>query len=651
MEKLYFEAGDLKSASELGSQINKQVYTQSVMQADLKDVKANKSVLSIGMLAFDTAVTSYGLMQYDDDTRNLFAKTISDEMIAHTNYHRAGWMSVSDKITNTLKSTESIVVNTAATKIAETAVDEVSKFGVQKAISGLTTKGNIYAAAAQIGFYLASLINHSSNEAYSADLNAILLNEAQYDVTAMLTRLLADEPNKYHCSNAESLERIKDMLTLYYRFVIAFSENVAISINEFGGRDDQKWVDWFSSTEEWSVANYAAAYLYRITNCVIVPYVEYAQLTDDIITHDWVSKADRSTELDSQIWNELCTTYGISSQEGFVSCMGTEIQNYPLTIGGMLSKALIDLNNDGIDELLVLRVSLNENPNQLTHPQIIAEVYQNACDGGSLLASQVISDVGFCDASVIYLFFSEQLGKNCILVDSFGSGSYTGVNYWNATVFSVDENGIEEIAEEEDIPSVGIYAEFETMFSELGVPYAKYCMDYSNFNDDTVYLPLCEIIHTIFGDTSAYSSRNHKLWILNTSGLVDDANLGIIDTSNLQSALLNYWWENNIQCPCAYRFLADGTLLEYFEVGSDYVSRLLKYKLNGNTVSIGDDSGYYTELKLVYPTDSVAWDQGVGHDFTELPDSQGFLYEVGFVETDLPENALYFIPTIPVTAP
>lgn len=297
LEKLYFEAGDLKSASELGSQINKQVYTQSVMQADLKDVKANKSLLSIGMLAFDTAVTSYGLMQYDDDTRNLFARTISDEMIAHTNYHRAGWMSVSDKIANTLKSTESIVVNTAATKIAETAVDEVSKFGVQKAISGLTTKGNIYVAAAQIGLYLASLINHSSNEAYSADLNAILLNEAHFDIAMMASQLLVDERDKYHFSNPESLKRIKDMFTLYYRFVIAFSENVAKSIDEFGSRDDQKWVDWFSSTEERSVANYAAAYLYRITNCVIVPYVEYSQLTDGVITHDWVSKANQHLEL------------------------------------------------------------------------------------------------------------------------------------------------------------------------------------------------------------------------------------------------------------------------------------------------------------------------------------------------------------------
>lgn len=314
LEKLYFEAGDLKSASELGSQINKQVYTQSVMQADLKDVKANKSLLSIGMLAFDTAVTSYGLMQYDDDTRNLFARTITDEMIAHTNYHRAGWMSVSDKIANTLKSTESIVVNTAATKIAETAVDEVSKFGVQKAISGLTTKGNIYAAAAQIGFYLASLINHNTNEAFSADLNAILLNEAHFDIAMMASQLLVDERDKHHFSDSESLERIKDMFTLYYRFVIAFSENVAKSIDEFGGRNNQKWVDWFSSTEESSVANYAAAYLYRITNCVIVPILDYNSYTDQVITSDWISDvSSRWRDIFKELPSEFVFASGVGA--------------------------------------------------------------------------------------------------------------------------------------------------------------------------------------------------------------------------------------------------------------------------------------------------------------------------------------------------
>ena len=313
LEKLYFDAGDLKSASELGSQINKQVYTQSVMQADLKDVKANMSLLSVGMLAFDTAVTSYGLMQYDDDTRNLFARTINNDMIAHTNYHQAGWMSVSDKIANTLKSTESIVVNTAATKIAEAAVDEVTKYGVQKAISGLTTKSNIYVVAAQIGFYLASLINHSTNEAFSADLNAILLNEAHFDIAMMASQLLVDERDKYHFSNPESLKRIKDMFTLYYRFVIAFSENVAISIDEFGGRDDQKWVDWFSSTEEGSVANYAAAYLYRITNCVIVPILNYDSYTDQVITSNWIS--DISSRF-RDIFTELPSEFVFASGAG-----------------------------------------------------------------------------------------------------------------------------------------------------------------------------------------------------------------------------------------------------------------------------------------------------------------------------------------------
>lgn len=288
LEKLYFDAGDLKAASEMGSQINKQVYEQSVMQADLKNVKVNKELLSAGMLALDTAVTSYGLMQYDDDTRNLFARTINDDMFAYTRYYGVGWKNVADKISSTLKSNESIIAYTAADKIAGTVVEEVSEFGLTKAVSAFTTKANIYVAAAQLGHFLASLINYNSNQAFSADLNAILINSAQYDVAKMVTQLMVDECEKNLFADEASLNRIKDLMTLYYRMTIAFSENIARSLEEFGNRDREQWIEYFSSTTEPSVSNYAAIYLYRITNCAIVPIVEYAGISDNVITQEWI---------------------------------------------------------------------------------------------------------------------------------------------------------------------------------------------------------------------------------------------------------------------------------------------------------------------------------------------------------------------------
>lgn len=89
--------------------------------------------------------------------------------------------------------------------------------------------------------------------------------------------------------------------------------------------------------------------------------------------------------------------------------------------------------------------------------------------------------------------------------------------------------------------------------------------------------------------------------------------------------------------------------MEYYEVGSDYVSRALRYELTGKTINIVFDSGYVAELKLVYPTDNIIWDLGLTSQIEEIPDKQAFFYEVGFVETELPENAMYLVPTIKIS--
>ena len=138
--------------------------------------------MDIGMLAFDTAITSYSMMQYNDDTKNLFARTINQEMFEYVNYYDISWNNVSDKISNTLKSTQSIVANTAIDNVAEFAVEKVTEEGAKKALSAFTSKANIYTAAIQIGSFIASLINYESNQAFSADMNPICLRAVQYDI-------------------------------------------------------------------------------------------------------------------------------------------------------------------------------------------------------------------------------------------------------------------------------------------------------------------------------------------------------------------------------------------------------------------------------------------------------------------------------------
>ena len=305
---------DLDYASELASQIKEQVYAQSATKANLKTAKKAQSFMDIGMLAFDTAVTSYSMMQYNDDTKNLFARTINQEMFEYANYHDISWNNVSDKISNTLKSTQSIVANTAIDNVTELAVEKVTEEGAKMALSAFTSKANIYATAIQIGSFVASLLNYELNQAYSADMNAIWLSAVQYDVAMLVSSLLVRESEDTKFTNAESLEKLKDIFTLYYRMTIAFSENISKSLEEFGGKNSQEWIEWFSSTKENSVANYTATYLYRITNCEIVPIVKYSELLDNVISADWIEKY--KVEKTEEIFGKLPSEFVFSSGAG-----------------------------------------------------------------------------------------------------------------------------------------------------------------------------------------------------------------------------------------------------------------------------------------------------------------------------------------------
>lgn len=283
-----YRAGDLEAASDFSMKINQQVYKQSSIKSNVNTANSIGDALKVGMVAFDTALTSYQLMQYDDDVRNLFHRTINEETFKYTGYNDISWNNISDKISRNFRDNESIIKSSALNNIVDFAAQEVTEKGVQKVLSGFTSKANIYAVATQFGSFIASLINYKTNQAFSADMNAIWLNTVQYDIAQLTSRMLLKERDEYRFSDKESLKKLKDMFTLYYRTIIAFSENMAMSVDEFGGKNKNEWVQYFSGTSGKSVSNYAAIYLYRITNCTIVPIVEYSGLNDDLLMSDWL---------------------------------------------------------------------------------------------------------------------------------------------------------------------------------------------------------------------------------------------------------------------------------------------------------------------------------------------------------------------------
>ena len=303
--KTCYEAGNLKKASELSSEINKQVYTQTAMQVELKTVKGATPLLEAGLFAFDTAMTSYALMQYEDDTRYLFSRTINDDIFKQLNYDDISWKPLSDEISETLKDNQSIVKNTAIDNIVKFVTKKVESEGLSYALKQFTSNENIYTTSIQLGLFLGSLINYDLNQAYSADMNALILNEVQYDVATLLIKLIEQEKNVYKFSNEESMERIKNMMNLYYRIIIAFSENMSKSLEEFGNRKGKEMIPWFSSTTEMSVANYTADYLYKLTNCTIVPIVDYNSLSDEVITQDWIELYEVKNNINEKLLNGI----------------------------------------------------------------------------------------------------------------------------------------------------------------------------------------------------------------------------------------------------------------------------------------------------------------------------------------------------------
>lgn len=334
-----YSAGDLEAASDFSMKINQQVYKQSSIKSNINTENNISNALKVGMVALDTALTSYQLMQYDDDTRNLFHRTINEEMFKYTDYGDISWNNISDKISRNLSNNESIIQSSALNNIVDFAAQEVTEKGVQKALSGFTSKANIYAAAAQLGSFIASLINYKTNQAFSADMNAIWLNTVQYDIAQLTSRMLLKERDEYHFSDEESLKKLKDMFTLYYRTIIAFSENMAVSVDEFGGKNKNEWVQYFGGTSGKSVSNYAAIYLYRMTNCTIVPIVEYIGLSDSLITSDWINNFKKADMI--SIYTDFLQSTGY---QPFIS---------DWIYGRPSEYAILDIDGDGIEELII----------------------------------------------------------------------------------------------------------------------------------------------------------------------------------------------------------------------------------------------------------------------------------------------------------
>ena len=273
-----YRTGNSELISKLSSEIQDQTYKQSIMKMDMDTSKITKKFFDVGMVALDAAHTSYELMKYDDDTKNLFARAINDDVIKYAGNEEVEWKDTADKITRVLEDDMAIAEEAICDSISDYTSNTIQEQGIEYAISQFTTKAGLYAIAVQFSGLISSAIFHDEYEAFEADMNAIFLSVIQNDVLELASRMVTKMDDQALADN-KFLVNLKDVFLMYYRTIIAFTENIIISTEEFSRKEGKKEaLEYFEA-----VGNYAAGYLYNMTNCKIVPIVNYSELKDDMM--------------------------------------------------------------------------------------------------------------------------------------------------------------------------------------------------------------------------------------------------------------------------------------------------------------------------------------------------------------------------------
>lgn len=118
------------------------------------------------------------------------------------------------------------------------------------------------------------------------------------------------------------------------------------------------------------------------------------------------------------------------------------------------------------------------------------------------------------------------------------------------------------------------------------------------------------------------------------------------------SASLDFdvYWQNSIQALNVYQFQKDGTVICYdgepgkaISPSTLHQSGTTRYQINGNQmIFTWSHGGGQTVLELVTPETLKAKGFSI---LEQVPAGTPFFFETSFVETDTPEQPLYFIPT------
>ncbi|MBR5565303.1 MAG: hypothetical protein IKW08_03955 [Roseburia sp.] len=330
---------DKTKMAEVAAENSKIIYTQAAEKAEISKLSTYQDFLEVVMLTADIVNTSNDLINLDIMTRKLLENALNDEMLKQIRDMDFAWLSASKRVTDKLSTDSSIVIETAYEEITKFAVEELVDKGITEILTTLSSNANLYYIATKMSLFIVSVVYDDLFKAYASDLMAIDMNEIHRDVLEILN--LVQNKARGECySNMDTLQQLQKIYILYYRLIISFSEAFAISLEEFGTKNKREWINRFAGREEGSYSNYAAAYLYAITNCAIVPIVDYNSNIDEYFA--LFEKHDPSLQFSDV---EIPKNESISKEDIIVERVetGTNLHCQWFVYG--------DFNEDGSDEI------------------------------------------------------------------------------------------------------------------------------------------------------------------------------------------------------------------------------------------------------------------------------------------------------------
>gem|GEM_PF-5732184 len=242
----------------------------------LEDLTPLLSGLYVGL---DVSASTYRMANYSQEARELFSNALDASLLSAIGMsHDIYWRTQALKLDKEINSrVEDIAITEMFDKGLRFLQDQGLDLMTDAAADYMSLNGIKLASA--ISGSVTSLLFRKAHAAFSADLNANFLNEFQQNTIVMLSRL-ADLMDDKTPSLTHQVW-LKALLSLYYREVIAFCENMALSNEEFGTSSD--WQTTLSRT-----ANEAARYLYRLSDWVPRQRSAYSLYKDEVLTPEWM---------------------------------------------------------------------------------------------------------------------------------------------------------------------------------------------------------------------------------------------------------------------------------------------------------------------------------------------------------------------------